>query len=124
MRKILAIILLPLFLGACTTVNPFASVKNPVTAAKLYQAELAYDGALKTFNELKSWCTNRILPPKCRTYVQRGQDYIRQASAARVKAEKFIENNPTLDATSVVEVFSIIVANFGDNTKSLSALKQ
>ena len=48
--------------GCSWSINPLASVTNPVNTTNLYQAELVFDGSLKTFNELKGLCANRVLP--------------------------------------------------------------
>ena len=60
--KKLAIIVLALTLGACTFVNPFTSVSNPVSTTNLYEGELVFDASLKTFDQLKSLCATRVLP--------------------------------------------------------------
>lgn len=120
MKRLIALSLL-LTLGAC--VNPFASVNNPVSTTNLYQAELVFDASLKTFNELKGLCVNRALPPVCRTYVVKGQALIVKAAAADVAARNFVNNNPTLDATNVVQAFTGIVSNFNTTVTSLSATK-
>lgn len=122
MKKIVLAIALCLGLAGC--LNPFATVTNPVSATNLYQAEIAYDAGIKTFNELKDLCANRTLPPKCRTYVVQGQGIIRKADAARVAAENFIDNNPTLDATRVVAAFTNLTAAFQDRLNALSEVKQ
>lgn len=109
-------IILALVLTAC------ASVPN-ATPTQLYQAELVFDGAVKTFNELKGLCANKTLPPSCRGYVVTGQGVIRQAYAADVAARQFIKNNPTLDATNVIQAFTGLVSTFQSNVTALSATK-
>lgn len=111
-----------LLLG-CATFNPFQAVANPVNATNLYQAELGYDAAIKTFNELKALCINHTLPRVCRTYVVQGQNIIRKADAARAAAEKFVGANPSLDATNVIQAFTGLVANFKAKLDKLSATK-
>lgn len=123
MKRFLAVALLGLSLGACA-VNPLASVTNPINTTRLYQAELVFSGSLKTFNELKRLCAERVLPPKCRTYVKQGQQIIVKAAAADQAARKFVDQNPTLDATNVVSAFTGIVSNFNATVTSLSATKQ
>lgn len=105
MRKIIALFLV-LGLAACAT------VKNPVTNARLYQAELAYDGGLKTFNKYKDLCAQRVIPSSCRTYVNRGQVAIAKVRKARREVEIFVDTNPNLDASSVVLAFEVAVRNF------------
>jgi len=122
MKRLLPIIF-AFALAGCTAVNPLASVTNPVNTTNLYQGELVFDATLKTFNELKGLCVSRVLPSKCRTYVVQGQGYIRKAYAADIAARKFVTNNPTLDATNVVQAFVGIVSNFKSTVDSLSATK-
>lgn len=98
-------------------------VKNPINNTQLYQAEVAFDGTLKTFNELKGLCARRVLKPSCRTYVVQGQNFIRKAAAADVAARNFVDKNPTLDATNVVGAFTGIVSDFNRTTVALSATK-
>lgn len=107
---------LALALTAC------ASVPN-ATPTQLYQAELVFDGAVKTFNELKGLCASKALPSSCRGYVVTGQGVIRQAYAADVAARQFIKNNPTLDATNVIQAFTGLVSTFQSNITALSATK-
>jgi len=113
---------LTLFLGACA-INPLATVTNPVNTSRLYQAELVFSGSVKTFNELKGLCARRVLPSTCRTYVIKGQGLIRKAYAADISARTFVQNNPTLDATNVVQAFVGLVSNFNSTVDGLSAIK-
>lgn len=112
-----------LALSACASFNPLASVNNPISGTNLYEGELLFDGSVKTFNELKTLCANRVLPPACRTYVVKGQGLIRQAYAADKAARTFIVNNPKLDATNVVQAFTGLVSDFKSNLDALSATK-
>ena len=120
MKKVL-VLLATLSLGGCW--NPLATVTNPVSATNLYQAELVFDASLKTFNELKGLCANRTLPPACRTYVKSGQDIVRKAAAADIAARNFVKNNPTLDATNVIQAFTGLLGDFKNTVDSLSATK-
>lgn len=115
------VLALALSLGAC--VNPIVGVKNPVSTTNLYQAELVFDASLKTFNELKGLCANRVLPPVCRTYVVKGQGLIVKAAAADRAARSFVKDNPTLDATNVIQAFTGVVSNFNTTVDGLSATK-
>lgn len=119
--KRLIVLAVALLLAGCF--NPLSTVTNPVNATKLYQAELVFDGALKTFNELKSLCANRILPPTCRTYVVKGQGLIVKIAAADNAARNFVDENPTLDATNVVQAFTGLVSDFSATVTNLSATK-
>ena len=122
MRQFLAIAF-ALALGACTTVNPFQSVTNPVSKTTLYQAELVFDATLKSFNTLKKLCIQKALPATCRGYVIKGQDIIRQAYAADKSARVFVKTYPTLDATNVIQAFTGLVSDFKGTVDALSVGK-
>ena len=109
-------------LAACG-INPLASVTNPVNTTKLYQAELVFDGSLKTFNELKGLCAKRVLPSACRTYVTKGQGIIVKEAAADAAARRFVDTNPTLDATNVVQAVTGLVSDFTATVNKLSAIR-
>src|ERR1017187_8469451 len=120
MKTLWIVPLLEISLMSCANgVGIFSQVKNPVSANTLYEAELVFDASLKTFNELKRLCGNRVLPPVCRTYVTVGQTYIIKASAADKAARSFVANNPTLDATNVVQAFTGLVTNFQSTVSAL-----
>lgn len=121
MRLILAAVLA---LGVSGCVDPFAKVTNPLSTTNLYEGELVFDATLKTFIELKGLCAKRVLPPACRTYVKKGQKLIANAYAADKAARNFVLNNPSLDATNVVQAFNGIVTDFKTTTANLSATKQ
>lgn len=106
-------------LAGCAGTMP--SVNNPISSTNLYEAELAFDGALKVFGELRGLCASRTLPPACRTYVKVGQSIIVKAAAADVAARNFVFNNPTLDATNVVGAFTGLLSSFQTTVTSLSA---
>lgn len=120
MRKVLALVL-ALPLAGCF--NPFVSIPNPANQTNLYQAELIFDGSVKTFNELKALCANRTLPPKCRTYVKQGQGLIIKARDADLAAREFVDSNPTLDATSIVSAFTTLASQFVTTTNNLGAVQ-
>lgn len=124
MKRLLVIGMLALSLAGCANgFNPLASVKNPVSAVNLYEAELVFDATLKTFVELRGLCANRTLPPSCRTYVRSGQAIVAKAAAADVAARNFVKNNPTLDATNVIQAFTGLLNDFKGAVDSLSATK-
>lgn len=118
---IVAVLFAASTLAGC--VNPLATVTNPVSTTNLYQAELVFDASLKTFNELKGLCAARVLPSTCRTYVVSGQRLIVKIAAADASARDFVDKNPTLNATNVVQAFTGLVSNFNTTVDSLSATK-
>lgn len=112
MKKFLAITVIALGISACDPVtipSPFPSAQNPITVRNLYEANLAYDGALKAFNKMKSLCAQRIIPNTCRTYVIEGQRLIPQIEYTRKTAQDFIKRNPTLNAGSLVDAYTTLV---------------
>ena len=97
MKNILRVLALTAALGlaGCSwSINPLASITNPVNTTKLYQAELVFDGSLKTFNELKGLCANRVLPSTCRRYVLQGQPLIIKIAAADAAAPPSLPKPP------------------------------
>lgn len=129
MRKIIALTLAAFWLTGCAGANKAfqvvtTTITNPVSSTNLYQAELVFDGSVKTFNELKGLCARRVLPSVCRTYVRKGQDLIRRAYAADLAAQDFIVQNPMLNATGAVLGFTNAVSSFNATLTRLSALKQ
>lgn len=99
------------------------TIQNPVKDKQLYQAELVFDGSVKTFNALKDLCARRVLPPVCRTYVNQGRAVIGKAYAADIAAQRFIARNPTLNAAKVVSAFTNLVDDFNSTVTRLGALK-
>lgn len=126
MKHIVRILALTAALGlaGCSwSFNPLATFTNPVNTTRLYQAELAFDAQLKTFNELKDLCAKRVLPSTCRTYVIKGQQIIVKEAAADAAARRFVDTNPTLDATNVVQAVTGLVSDFTATVNKLSATR-
>ena len=121
MKKVIIALALSISVSGCAAI--FQRIGNPVTPAALYEGELVFDAALKTFNELRGLCVSRVLPPACRTYVKKGQGLIVNAAAADKAARNFVTANPTLDATNVVQAFTSIVTDFKTTLADLSATK-
>lgn len=120
--KRIAILVLALSVSACAS-GGLPSVKNPISNVNLYEAELVFDAAIKSFVELRGLCVNRTLPPACRTYVRAGQSIVTKAAAADIAARNFVANNPTLDATNVIGAFTGLLSDFQNTVTSLSATK-
>lgn len=118
-KRLIAVSLL-LTLTAC--INPLAAVSNPINTTNLYQGELVFDASLKVFNKGKDLCARRVIAPVCRTYVIKGQKLIIQIASADQAAREFVDNNPTLDATNVVQAFTGLVSKFDATATSLSKL--
>ena len=124
MKHIIRVIALTAILGlAACGINPLSSVTNPINTTKLYQAELVFDAALKSFNKYKDLCARRVIASQCRTYVIEGQGIIPKASAADIAARNFVDRYPTLDATNVVQAFTGLVSTFTGTVDKLGALQ-
>lgn len=124
MNRILIVAAIALSVGGCAQIQKALTPQaNPVSATNLYEGELVFDGAVKTFNELKGLCAARVLPSKCRTYVIQGQSLIGKSYAADKAAQNFVTNNPTLDATNVVQAFINILSDFQATVTALGATK-
>lgn len=124
MRKLIIITALAIGLGGCPQgTGIFQQVPNPVSKQTLYEAETVFDASLKTFNKLKSLCATRVLPPACRTYVIQGQGLIVKIYAADKAARDFVKNNPTLDATNVVQAVTGLVSTFNGTVQTLSTVR-
>ncbi len=124
MKKLVQIALaatIALSLGGCF--NPFQTVDISTADTDLYAAELVFDGAVKTFNQLKDLCGKRALPPACRTYVKQGQGLIQKSYAADLSARQFIKDNPTLSAVSAIQAFQGLVTSFQTNNTTLGNLR-
>lgn len=107
MKKILTALVVSLSLAGCAQLQQALTPRpNPLTATNLYEAELVFDGSVKTFNALKGLCARRALPPVCRTYVLKGQGIIPNAYATDLTARQFIADYPTVDATTVIQAFT------------------
>lgn len=121
MRKLAFALVTALTLAGCGT-NPFSAIANPISATRLYQAELVFAASLETFNKYKDLCVRRVIASKCRTYVLAGQRGIRAAVAADATARDFVDRYPTLDATNVVQAFTGLVGNFSNIIERFRAL--
>lgn len=123
MKKFIVAAFIALSLSACASDGGLILVKNPVSNVNLYEAELVFDAAIKSFVELRGLCVSRTLPPACRTYVKAGQGIITKAAAADIAARNFVANNPTLDATNVIGAFTGLLSDFQNTVTALSATK-
>lgn len=122
LRKLLPF-LLALGLAGCGF-NPLSTVTNPVNTTNLYQGELVFDGALKTFNAGKDLCVRRIISSTCRTYVVKGQKMIVQIAAADQSARKLVDSGTTtINVTNAVQTFVGLVSTFDATAVSLSKVQ-
>lgn len=135
MRSIVIALTLSLSLAGCvkgpggtTIFLPTASVPNPVTPLSLYDIKATYaiaqagaeayiqryrDGFRCTKTRLESvtnLCSRRSIVVKIQTADQKAQ-------IALGKADTFIANNPTIDASSVISAAQLAVSAFDDIQK-------
>lgn len=105
--KKLAVVLV-LFLGACAT------IQNPVTANELAAVESAYGVTLSVAVAYRNACARKAsyVYPSCRSIVPRLQAAGRSAQTAVVAARKFVRENPTIDASSLISVARLAVDQF------------
>jgi hypothetical protein len=121
MRKFLLIGLVALSLGACAT------VKNPITTGQLATLESSYgvvlSGAVAYRNRPR--CTKTALESVSnicarRSIVIRMQKADAAAQVALGRARAFVLNNPTLDASSLLQAAQDAIAVFAQiNTGAL-----
>ncbi len=134
MRKIIAIAF-ALSLGACATLPdgtkvflPTASVKNPVLPASLYDVKATYAiaqaGAVAYIDRYRQGhrCTTTALESPTnicsrRSIVVKLQNADRVAQIALGRADAFIRDNPTIDASAVMYAAQSAVAAFYDIQK-------
>jgi ElaB/YqjD/DUF883 family membrane-anchored ribosome-binding protein len=128
---LLAPVLLALALGGCSAANNVggflsalsSGVTNPITASNIYElkntyaatAELAVAYRKKCYGQPYAALTaDPILKPLCqnrRAVVRQIQKTKAVASAAVKKADKFVKDNPTINASTVVnEAWSAVTA--------------
>lgn len=116
LRKLLPFILALGLIGC-------ASIPNPLSSTNLYQGELVFDAALKTFNKGKDLCARRVISSSCRTYVIKGQKLIVQIASADQAARNLVDNGAaTIDITNAAQTFTGLVSTFDATATSLSKL--
>lgn len=129
MQKIIATAF-ALSLGACATLPdgtkvflPAASVKNPVTSVSMYDLKATYTiaqaGAVAYIDRYRQGhrCTKTALESVTnlcsrRSIVIKLQNADRVAQVALGRADAFIRDNPTIDASSVISAAQSAVGAF------------
>lgn len=103
-----------LALGACQTVNPFASVTNPVTSVDMYRVKNTYAATLQLAANWRTFCYARtykslmadpVAKPVCqnrRSTVRQIKKYQPLAGTAISKADAFVAANPTVSAANLI----------------------
>jgi hypothetical protein len=100
------------------------SVANPVTTTNIYQVKVGYKAALGIVADYRRYCYARpyaalmadsISKPICenrRQYIRTAQAAKAKAKSAIAKADTFIKENPTLNASTVVTLAWDAVKDF------------
>lgn len=100
MRKIILLAVLALSLGGCAL---FESFRNPIQRNQLAEIESGYGLALTAAVGYRDLCDKKIIKrATCAPVVSAMQLADRSAEAALNAADDFVEDNPTLDASSVI----------------------
>lgn len=128
MKRIIGILVLGLFLSGCASgFNPFGSIKNPINSDRLAAIESSYGIALSAavaYRNTRLCKKNEqaSISNVCayRSVILKLQAADRSAQIALTKARKFIIENPTLDAFSVINaaqqavtVFQTVQSEYG-----------
>jgi hypothetical protein len=119
MKKILAIALLSLALGGCSTLD-FAgqvldvstkSVANPVSKDDLAKIELTSDAVLKGLVLYRRACLRKLADTNCRSNITALQVYTRQIPPYKKQLELFVAND---DQINIATVYNRLASLFTD----------
>lgn len=121
MKRITLAFTLALFLGACASLPSLqsietaanlgtVSVSNPVTPARLEQAENAMVLVFTGLNAWKASCKNGTLPPSCRDQIASVQIYTRKLPPLLKELRVFVRNNDQVNAFVAFNTFSSLIA--------------
>lgn len=126
MKQIIAIALVGLCLGGCTTAQierfktaeaiATAEIANPVTPERLYDAE---NGAIVVFaglNTYKRLCLSKVINKSCRGVISSIQVYTKQIEVQLPVLRKFVRENDQINA---VQVYNLVMGAI-DNAKKLA----
>lgn len=100
-----------IFLGGC---GHLGGIPNPVGPNTLAATESAYGIALSAAVGYRNACARRVIAATCRPIVARLQQVGRVAQVNVLAARRFIRENPTLDASSLIAAASASVQAFRD----------
>ncbi len=131
MRRILIapFLALALVLGGCAQLGEIlhvttTTITNPVSAVDIYRVKTVYAATLQAAVDWRAYCwskpyadlmNDRIGQPLCqhrRPWLRQIQLAKAKASAAILDAQAFVQNNPTLNASSVIAAAMAAVTNF------------
>lgn len=120
----IAVVIVALSLGACAGIPGLpslqsietavklgtASVDNPVTPARLEQAENALVLVFTGLNAWKASCKNGVIPPSCRDQIASVQVYTRKMPPILAELRVFVRKNDQVNAFIAFNTFSNLVA--------------
>ena len=102
MKKIIPVIIAALFLSGCAA---FAQFRNPIGPNQLAQAESAYGLVLTAAVAYRQACNDKVIPrSKCAPIIIKLQSADKMVRPALIEARKFVKDNPTLDATDLIQI--------------------
>ncbi len=119
MKKLLAVALLALSLGACSTLQNIGtaislttkSYTNPVTKDDLYKVESGVKIAFAGLQAYKDSCAQGLVDTNCRANVAAIQQYTRQLPPLLVQLRSFVKNNDQINATVAYNQIVTLIAN-------------
>ena len=124
MKRIILAVTLTLSLGGCAGIPGLpslqsietavqlgtASVANPVTPARLEQAENALVLVFTGLNAWKASCRNGVLPADCRDHIASVQVYTRKLPPILKELRDFVRTNDQVNAFIAFNTFSSLIA--------------
>lgn len=120
MKRALAIGLVALWLGGCSTLQGIGtgisvvtkSVTNPVTQTEEVQMETAIDAAVAALQGYKNACAQGTADKPCKANIAAIQQYTRQMPPLITQLRGFVDNNSQLNAVVVYNQLVALYANF------------
>ena len=101
MKKILAGILIVFALSGCAALKP---INNPLTPNNISVVEDAYGAAIALGVTYRRTCIARLINKSCWLVMEKLKPYENKAYSALKIAQRFVKENPTLDATNVTNL--------------------
>lgn len=109
--KILLALFLALNLSACAALK---TVNNPLTPNNITVVEDAYGAAIAVAVTYRRTCVARLIEKSCFNTLERLKPYEAKAWNALKIAQRFVKDNPTLDATSIINLAMQAIKAFQD----------
>lgn len=112
MKKYLAVLFITFSLAGCAGSLP--SINNPVTVPTMDAVEDAYGAAIAIGVTYRRSCIARLIHKSCWLTIERLKPYENKAYKALIIARDFVKENPTLDATTVLNTAQQAIKAFAD----------